>query len=162
MVNTFMNEIKDVNHFLNQIVWGIPMISLILFTGILLSIRMKFFQLTRIKEINRRTFLSILKKDGARKSSDQQTVSQFQALSTALAATIGNGNIAGVATAIVLGGPGAIFWMWISAILGMMTIYTENVLAIYYRTKNHFGEWSGGPMYYIKYGLQKKLGKNVN
>lgn len=161
MWNTFMHEVVEVNRFLNRIVWGIPMISLMLFTGILLSIRTRFFQIIRIKEINRQTFLSILKKDGARKSSDQKTVSQFQALSTALAATIGNGNIAGVATAIVLGGPGAIFWMWISAMLGMMTIYTENVLAIYFRTKNRFGEWCGGPMYYIKYGLDKKLGKSV-
>ncbi|MEG1436735.1 MAG: alanine/glycine:cation symporter family protein, partial [Oscillospiraceae bacterium] len=102
------------------------------------------------------TFISIFTKKSVTKTRDNKAITQFQSLSTALAATIGTGNIAGVATAIALGGPGAVFWMWISAFFGMMTNFSENVLGIYYRTKNDKGEWSGGPMYYIENGLKDK------
>ncbi|MDE7156804.1 MAG: alanine:cation symporter family protein, partial [Lachnospiraceae bacterium] len=108
--------------------------------------------------ISNETFFAIFKKKSVTKSKDKKAISQFQALSTALAATIGTGNIAGVATAITIGGPGAIFWMWISAFFGMMTNYSENVLGIFYRRKNDRDEWSGGAMYYLQYGLGNKKG----
>lgn len=148
--------IKEANNAINAVVWGVPMLALILGTGVFLSIRLKFFQFTRIKLWFGETFLAIFKNRKVTKTKEKKAISQFQALSTALAATIGTGNIAGVATAITLGGPGAVFWMWVSALFGMMTSYGENVLGVYYRTKNAEGEWSGGPMYYLQEGLKKK------
>lgn len=148
--------IQHANETLNGIVWGVPMLALILGTGIFLSLRTKFFQLTKLKIWFGETFLAIFKNRKVTKTKEKRAISQFQALSTALAATIGTGNIAGVATAITVGGPGAVFWMWVSALFGMMTSYGENVLGIYYRTKNEKGEWSGGPMYYLQEGLKNK------
>nr|MDE7432073.1 alanine:cation symporter family protein [Lachnospiraceae bacterium] len=143
-------------------VWGIPMLILIISTGILMTIRTGFFQIVRAKVVGNETFFAIFKKQNVTKTKDKKAISQFQALTTALAATIGTGNIAGVATALTIGGPGAIFWMWISAFFGMMTNFSENVLGIFYRRKNEKDEWSGGAMYYLRDGLGTKKGmKNV-
>lgn len=134
------------------------MLVLIIATGIYLTIRTKFFQVTKVKHINDETLRAIFCKKSVTKTKEKKAISQFQALTTALAATIGTGNIAGVATAISLGGPGAVFWMWISAFFGMMTNFSENVLGIFYRKKNMHGEWSGGAMYYLSEGLKEKKG----
>lgn len=153
-----MEVISQINTAINNVVWGIPMLILIIGTGIYLTADMKFFQLTRMKHWMNETFLAIFKKKDvtAHTGRNEASISQFQALSTALAATIGVGNIAGVAGAIITGGAGAVFWMWISAIFGMMTNYSENVLGIFYRRKNAKGEWSGGAMYYLQDGLKTK------
>lgn len=153
-----MNMIAKVNDAINGVVWGIPMLILIIGTGIYLTIGMKFFQITRIKHWMNETFLAIFKKKHVTAHTDknENSISQFQALSTALAATIGVGNIAGVAGAIITGGAGAVFWMWLSALFGMMTNYSENVLGIFYRRKNSKDEWSGGAMYYLQDGLKGK------
>ncbi len=153
-----VHHLSQINDKLNALVSGIPMIVLILGTGILFSVKTKFFQITKIGHILKITVLSLLKKDinSSRKSGEKKSISQFQALSTALAATIGTGSIAGVATAITIGGAGAVFWMWVSAFFGMMTVFAENVLGIYYRKRNEKGEWVGGAMYYIQYGLGTK------
>lgn len=132
----------------NRVVWGIPTLFLILITGIYLSWKTRFFQITHFGR-SFRSFVSMLKPGG--KSSDG--VSPYQALCTALAATVGTGNIAGVAGAISLGGPGAIFWMWICALLGMILKCAEAVLAVRFRQKNADGEIVGGPMYMIEKGL---------
>lgn len=150
--------VSKINEEINSLVWGVPMLILIISTGILLTIRTGFFQVVRAKYVGNETFFAIFKKKDVTKTKDKKAISQFQALTTALAATIGTGNIAGVATAITVGGPGAIFWMWVSAFFGMMTNYSENVLGIYYRRKNDKGEWSGGAMYYLKDGLGSKKG----
>ena len=114
----------------------------------------KFFQVSHIGHWWNETIGSVFKRDSAAtKKTDRKSISQFQALCTALAATIGTGNIAGVSAAIVIGGPGAVFWMWVAAFFGMMTNFSENVLGIYYRRRNKDGEWSGGAMYYLKDGL---------
>jgi len=150
--------ITSVNSAVNGVVWGIPMLVLIISTGIYMTVRTGFFQITKIKHWANETFLAIFKKRSVTKTKEKKAISQFQALSTALAATIGTGNIAGVATAIAVGGPGAVFWMWLSAFFGMMTNYSENVLGIFYRKKNDHGEWSGGAMYYINEGLKDRRG----
>lgn len=153
-----MNIIADVNSAINGVVWGIPMLILIIGTGIYMTVGMKFFQITRIRHWMNETFLAIFKKKHvtAHTGKEESSISQFQALSTALAATIGVGNIAGVAGAIITGGAGAVFWMWLSALFGMMTNYSENVLGIFYRRKNAKDEWSGGAMYYLQDGLKGK------
>ncbi len=150
--------LTSVNSAVNGVVWGIPMLILIISTGIYMTVRTGFFQITKIKHWANETFLAIFKKRSVTKTNEKKAISQFQALSTALAATIGTGNIAGVATAIAVGGPGAVFWMWLSAFFGMMTNYSENVLGIFYRKKNDHGEWSGGAMYYINEGLKDRKG----
>ena len=150
--------ITSVNSAVNGVVWGIPMLVLIISTGIYMTVRTGFFQITKIKHWANETFLAIFKKRSVTKTKEKKAISQFQALSTALAATIGTGNIAGVATAIAVGGPGAVFWMWLSAFFGMMTNYSENVLGIFYRKKHDHGEWSGGAMYYINEGLKDRKG----
>ena len=155
---TFAETVANVNSAVNGFVWGIPMLILLIGTGIYLTIRTRFFQVTRAKMVNNATFLAIFKKKDVHTSGDKKSISQFQALSTALAATIGTGNIAGVATAITVGGAGAVFWMWFSAFFGMMTNYSENVLGIYYRKRNDKNEWSGGAMYYISEGFANKKG----
>ncbi|NCB32079.1 MAG: sodium:alanine symporter family protein, partial [Clostridia bacterium] len=137
-------------------VWGIPMLALIIGTGIYLTVRTHFFQIIYAKFVSNTTFLGIFKNRAVTTSTDKKAISQFQALSTALAATIGVGNIAGVATAISIGGAGAVFWMWLSAFFGMMTNYSENVLGIYFRKRNSKNEWSGGAMYYIENGFKDR------
>lgn len=152
--------ISGVNGKINGFVWGVPMLVLLVGTGILMTVMTQVFQITHIGYWMKHTLGSIFTDKHITKHTerDDQAISQFQSLCTALAATIGTGNIVGVATALISGGPGAIFWMWIVAFFGMMTNYSENVLGIYYRRKNEKGEWSGGAMYYLRDGLGSKPG----
>lgn len=147
--------ITKVNSAINGFVWGIPMLVLLVGTGILMTVLTKFFQLSHIGHWFKNTIGGIFSDKHVTKHTEKgdQSISQFQSLCTALAATIGTGNIVGVASALIAGGPGAIFWMWIVAFFGMMTNYSENVLGIYYRRKNQKDEWCGGAMYYLKDGL---------
>ncbi|MBE6727196.1 MAG: alanine:cation symporter family protein [Ruminococcaceae bacterium] len=132
---------------------------MLLGTGVLLTLVTKVFQISHLPTWWKKTIGGVFKKDSAStKKTDKKSISQFQALCTALAATIGTGNIAGVAAAIVIGGPGAVFWMWIAAFFGMMTNFSENVLGIFFRRRNANGEWSGGAMYYLRDGLGAKKG----
>ncbi len=156
MWNNILEAVSELNDSINSVVWGIPMLILILGTGIFMSFRTGFFQVIRAKYVSNETFLAIFKKKSVTKTKDKKAISQFQALTTALAATIGTGNIAGVATALAVGGPGAVFWMWVSAFFGMMTSFSENTLGVFYRKKNDKNEWSGGAMYYLEEGLAKK------
>ncbi|MGX5220495.1 alanine/glycine:cation symporter family protein [Pseudomonas segetis] len=143
-INTLVNSI-------NGLVWGPPMLVAILGTGLFLMLRLKFMPLSKIG-----AGFSLMWK-GRKKDDDASgEISPFQALMTCLAATVGTGNIAGVATAIFLGGPGALFWMWCTALVGMATKYCEVVLAVHYREKDDRGEHVGGPMYAIKNGLGQK------
>ncbi|MDE5548636.1 MAG: alanine:cation symporter family protein, partial [Clostridia bacterium] len=148
-----METLEKIIVFINDnILWGVPMIVLILGVGIYLTVRNKFTQVTKFPYAVKMTIGSTFKKnkDGKSKSNG---VSQFEAFSTAIAGTVGTGNIVGVATAIVAGGAGSIFWMWLSAFVGMFTNFAENVLGLYYRKKGKDGEYRGGPMYYISEGL---------
>lgn len=155
----FMETVAAINDSINTFVWVKIGLALLIGTGVLMTILLKCFQITKIGHWWKKTVGGVFKKgDGVRHNKEEGAVSQFQALCTALAATIGTGNIAGVAAAIFLGGPGAVFWMWVAAFFGMMTNYSENVLGIYYRRRNAAGEWSGGPMYYIREGLGKLTG----
>ena len=149
-------KIAEVNDAVNNFVWVRIGLILLLGTGILMTILLKVFQITHIGHWLKNTIGSVFKKHVSGHTKDKGSISQFQALCTALAATVGVGNIAGVAAAIVAGGPGDIFWMWLAAFFGMMTNYSENVLGIYYRRKNKEGEWSGGAMYYLRDGLGSK------
>ena len=144
------NIIINFNEFLNGIVWGMPMMIFIVGTGLYFSIRTDFLQIRKFRYIMKNTIGKAFKKE---KTENSGSISPFQAVTTALAGTVGTGNIAGVAGAITLGGPGAIFWMWISAVFGMVTKYSEVLLAVKYRERNLHGDWVGGPMYYIKNGL---------
>ncbi len=155
-----MQLIENVNSAVNNFVWGLPMLVLLVGTGILMTLLTGFFQVSHIGHWFKNTIGGIFKNKHvtAHTGSHDRQISQFQSLCTALAATIGTGNIAGVAAALASGGPGAIFWMWIVAFFGMMTNYSENVLGIYYRRKNEDGEWCGGAMYYLKDGLGSKKG----
>ncbi|MEY8339039.1 alanine/glycine:cation symporter family protein [Lachnospiraceae bacterium 62-35] len=155
-----LQTIADVNGVINNFVWGIPMLVLLVGTGILMTCLTKVFQLSHIGFWIKHTLGSIFTDKHITSHTDEtdKSISQFQSLCTALAATIGTGNIVGVASALAAGGPGAIFWMWIVAFFGMMTNYSENVLGIYYRRKNSADEWSGGAMYYLKEGLGAKAG----
>lgn len=150
LVLSIGKSIMDFNTWLNNtIVWGPPNIALLMGAGILLTIITGFIVYRKLGYIFRNTFLKMFEKQEATEGS----ITPFQAVSTALAATVGTGNIAGVATAIVSGGPGAVFWMWIAAIIGMTTKFSEVTLSIAYRQKNEKNEWTGGPMYYIQNGL---------
>ena len=153
----FIEKLTEINSIIYNFVWDKIGVFLLLGTGVLLTCLTKFFQITHLRHWWRNTIGSVFRKDtDATKKTDKKSISQFQALCTALAATIGTGNIAGVAAAIVVGGPGAVFWMWLAAFFGMMTNYSENVLGIYFRRKNSAGEWAGGPMYYLRDGLGGK------
>ena len=152
-MNDFGAVVAQINGMINSWVWGPPMLGLIICTGIYITLRTRFFQISQSKDVNNRTWLAIFTKKSVTSTKEIRAITQFQALSTALAATIGTGNIAGVATAISLGGPGAVFWMWVSALFGMMTKYSEIVLGIFYRKRNVKGEWAGGAMYYIANGF---------
>ncbi len=145
---------QDIHTFMETIsgwVWGPYMLVLIVGTGIFLTFRLLFWQFRMLPLAFKQVF-------GKHENADQHAgdISHFASLMTALSATIGTGNIAGVATACVLGGPGAVFWMWMTALFGMATKYGEGVLAVKYRIKNERGEMSGGPMYYIEKGLKWK------
>ena len=147
----FMDWLANFNSKVNGVVWGLPMMVLILGTGIYMCIRCGFPQFTHFGYIMKNTLGKAFEKSEAKEGS----VSPFKAMCTALAASIGTGNIAGVSGAIAIGGPGAVFWMWISALLGMCTKFCEVTLAIRFRERNEKGDWVGGPMYYIKNGLGK-------
>ena len=150
-------RIASVNDAINGFVWVKIGLFLLIGTGILMTAVTGFFQITHIGHWWKKTVGGVFKKD-THDNTNRGQVSQFQALCTALAATIGTGNIAGVSAAIVIGGAGAVFWMWIAAFFGMMTNYSENILGIYYRRRNAEGEWSGGAMYYLQDGLGSKKG----
>ena len=147
-----LSTIESINSVINNFIWGLPAMICIIGVGIVLSVKTRFIQIRKFPYAMKITIGRMLKK---RKASDG-ALTPFQAVCTALAATVGTGNIAGVAGAIAIGGPGAVFWMWISAILGMCTKFSEVVLAVHFRETNNNGELVGGPMYYIKNGLSKK------
>ncbi len=144
--------IETINNVVNNFIWGVPAMICIVGVGLLLSIRTGFLQIRKFPYAMKVTIGRMLKK---REASDG-ALTPFQAVCTALAATVGTGNIAGVAGAIAIGGPGAVFWMWISALLGMCTKFSEVTLAVHFREKNAEGDLVGGPMYYIKNGLKKQ------
>lgn len=144
------------NNAVNNVIWGPPTLLLLIGTGILMTVLTKGFQFTHFGHTMRETIGGLFRKKDILKSHDKNSISQFQALCTALSATTGTGNIAGIAYAITMGGPGAVFWMWVAAIVGMMTNYSENVLGIFYRRRNANGEWRGGAMYYLRDGLGSK------
>ena len=136
---------------LDDIAWGSVVLCLLVGVGIILSISTRFLQFRKFGYAMRNTLGKAFKKQAAGKGE----VTPFQAMTTALAGTVGTGNIAGVTGAIFVGGPGAVFWMWLSALVGMCTKFAEVTLAVHYRERNDKGDWVGGPMYYIKNGLGK-------
>ncbi len=144
-----MNELNGFFSMLSGYVWGVPLLVLLVGTGILLTIRLRLIQVFMLPHALMETFAKP-------KSNEKGDITHFQALMVALAATIGTGNIVGVATAISVGGPGALFWMWVTAAFGMATKYGEGVLAVKYRRQDEKGEMCGGPMYYIEQGLGLK------
>ena len=146
-----LSTIEAINNAVNNFIWGVPAMICIIGVGLVLSFRTRFLQIRKFPYAMKVTFGRMFKK---REASDG-AMTPFQAVCTALAATVGTGNIAGVAGAIAIGGPGAVFWMWISAILGMCTKFSEVTLAVHFREKNVHGDLVGGPMYYIKNGLKK-------
>jgi AGCS family alanine or glycine:cation symporter len=147
-----LQTIEQINNVVNNFIWGVPAMICIVGVGLYLSIRTGFIQIRKFTYAMKCTIGRIFRKREAADGS----LTPFQAVCTALAATVGTGNIAGVAGAIAIGGPGAVFWMWISAILGMCTKFTEVTLAVHFRETNAHGDLVGGPMYYIKNGLGKK------
>ena len=153
--------IANVNNAINGFVWGVPMLVLLVGTGILMTILTKFFQLSHLGHWFKNTVGGIFHDEHVTKHTEagDQSISQFQSLCTALAATIGTGNIVGVASALVAGGPGAIFWMWVAAFFGMATIYGEAVLAQTFKTKDESGHVIGGPVYYIRAVFKGTFGK---
>ncbi len=155
--SAFLTTVTDVNNAINTFVWVTLGLTLLIGTGILMTLMTKFFQVFRFGHWMKESIGKVFTKNVSAHTQDTASISQFQALCTALAATVGVGNIAGVAAAIAAGGPGAIFWMWVAACFGMMTNFSENVLGIFYRRKVN-GEWAGGPMYYLRDGLGKKKG----
>ncbi|MBQ7654701.1 MAG: sodium:alanine symporter family protein [Clostridia bacterium] len=155
-MSSFLENLTDVNGAVNSFIWGSIGIFLLIGTGILMTVLTKFFQVSHFAHWWKNTIGKMFSKDTHLK--DSKAISPFQALCTALAATIGTGNIAGVAAAICIGGAGAVFWMWVAAFFGMMTNFSENVLGIYFRRRNKDGEWSGGAMYYLADGVGSKKG----
>ncbi|NLM44629.1 MAG: sodium:alanine symporter family protein, partial [Clostridiales bacterium] len=147
-----MDKLMEINGIINSFVWGPYMLILLVGTGVYLTLRTNFMSITKLGYILKNTLFKMFKKEGK----GEGEITAFQAVATALAATVGTGNIAGVATAIALGGPGAVFWMWLSAIFGMTTKFGEVVLSINYREKTPDGRFVGGPMYYIEKGLKMK------
>ncbi|MBQ8394100.1 MAG: sodium:alanine symporter family protein [Clostridia bacterium] len=158
MWQTIVNGITKANDFVNGLVWGWPMIILILGTGILLTIMTKFLQIRKFGTSVNETIVPTLKSMGKKKNTEgkdkkENSVSPFEAFATAISGTVGTGNIVGVTSAIITGGPGAVVWMWISAFFGMVTNYSENVLGMYFRKKEKNGDFSGGPAYYLSEGM---------
>ena len=149
---SMLQLIETINNAVNNFIWGVPAMICIFGVGLYLSLRTRFLQIRKFPYAIRTTLGRMFRK---RDASDG-AITPFQAVCTALAATVGTGNIAGVAGAIAIGGPGAVFWMWVSALLGMCTKFAEVTLAVFYHEKNANGELVGGPMYYIKNGLSKK------
>lgn len=148
----FFDTIAAINKVVNDFVWGVPAMVCIIGVGLLLSVRTGFLQIRKFPFALKTTIGRMFHK----KEASDGAMTPFQAVCTALAGTVGTGNIAGVAGAIAIGGPGAVFWMWCSALLGMCTKYAEVTLAVHYRERSATGEWIGGPMYYIKNGLGKR------
>ncbi len=146
-----LNTIESINSVVNNFIWGVPAMICIIGVGLILSFRTGFIQIRKFPYAMKATIGRMFKK----KTASDGSITPFQAVCTALAATVGTGNIAGVAGAIAIGGPGAVFWMWISALLGMCTKFAEVTLAVHFREKNKDGDLVGGPMYYIKNGLSK-------
>ena len=157
-MNAIIEKITSLNDSVNGFVWGWVGLILLIGTGVLLTVLTKVFQVSHFKHWWKNTIGSLFHRDVLGHSKDKRSISPFQALCTALAATVGTGNIAGVAAAICTGGAGAVFWMWVAAFFGMMTNFSENVLGIYYRRRNDKNEWSGGAMYYLRDGLGAKKG----
>ncbi len=155
----FLGNVAQVNDTVNTFVWVKVGLIILLGAGLLLTVATKFFQFGHLGLWWKNTFGSLFKK-GTHESSEK-SISPFQAICTALAATVGTGNVAGVAAAICIGGAGAVFWMWLAALLGMMTKYAEIVLSLYFRRKNSNGEFSGGAMYYLQDGVGGKKGGKV-
>jgi len=147
-----METLLKINGIINDFVWGPYMLVLLVGTGVFVTFRTKFMSITKLGFVMKNTLLKMFSKEEL----GEGEVTAFQAVATALAATVGTGNIAGVATAIAIGGPGAVFWMWLSAVFGMTTKYAEVVLSINYREKTEDGRFVGGPMYYISKGLKAK------
>ena len=147
-----LSTIETVNNVVNNFIWGVPAMICIIGVGLYLSIRTRFLQIRKFPYAMKVTLGRMMKK----KEASDGALTPFQAVCTALAATVGTGNVAGVAGAIAIGGPGAVFWMWISALLGMCTKFAEVTLAVHFRETNAKGDLVGGPMYYIKNGLDKK------
>ena len=160
-MDKFLQAVESVNGEINSVVWGAFGLLLLVGTGIIVTVLTKFFQVSHVGLWFKHTLGSMFKKDVIKHTKEKGVISPFQALCTALAATVGTGNIAGVAAAICVGGAGSIFWMWVAAFFGMMTNYSENVLGIYYRRRNKDGEWSGGAMYYLADGLGGKKGMKI-
>ncbi|PPD49680.1 MAG: sodium:alanine symporter family protein, partial [Methylotenera sp.] len=153
-----MNQLESWLTRLSDLVWGPHLLILLIGTGIFLTFRLGFIQVTRLGFGLKEAFIP-KRQSGAeaeKRKRQRGDISHFQALMTALAATVGTGNMVGVATAIVLGGPGAIVWMWLSGFIGMATKYAEAILAVKYRTVDERGEVAGGPMYYLEHGLKKR------
>ena len=148
-----LHTIETINSAVNNFIWGIPAMVCIIGVGLDLSIRTHFLQIRKFPYAIRTTIGRMFHKRNA----SEGAITPFQAVCTALAATVGTGNIAGVAGAIAIGGPGSVFWMWVSAVLGMCTKFSEVTLAVYYREKNADGDLVGGPMYYIKNGLGRRF-----
>ncbi|MDO4490122.1 MAG: alanine/glycine:cation symporter family protein [Lachnospiraceae bacterium] len=148
-----INAITTINSTINGIVWGWPALILLGAVGVLMTILTKVFQISHFGHWMRHTLGAIIGDRNVTQHTKDRSITQFQSLCTALAATVGTGNIVGVAGAIAAGGPGAVFWMWLIAFFGMMTNYSENVLGILYRRKDEKGEWHGGAMYYLRDGL---------
>lgn len=146
-----MDIIISINKMVNDFVWGVPAMICIIGVGLYLSIKSGFIQIRKFKYSMKTTIGRMFQKADA----TDGAMTPFQAVCTALAATVGTGNIAGVAGAIAVVGPGAVFWMWCSALLGMCTKFTEVTLAVHFREKNENGDYVGGPMYYMKNGLSK-------
>lgn len=157
-----LDAIAEVNGKVNGVVWGIFGLALLIGTGIIITCCTKFFQVSHLAHWWKNTIGNMFAKDVIRHRKEKGTISPFQALCTALAATVGTGNIAGVAAAICIGGAGAVFWMWVAAFFGMMTNFAENTLGLYFRRKNSNGEWSGGAMYYLQDGLGGYTYKDKN
>lgn len=153
-----IEQITNINNAINGVVWGWPALILLGFVGVLMTCMTKFFQISHFKHWIKHTIGAIFGDKHVTKHTEDKSISQFQSLCTALAATVGTGNIVGVAGAIATGGPGAVLWMWLIAFFGMMTNYSENVLGILYRRKNAKDAWAGGAMYYLKDGLGAKKG----
>ena len=154
-MDAFIQTVTKVNDVINGIVWGWPVIILILGTGLLLSIRTRFLQVRKFGNAWAETIVPTVKSIGKKqeKKPGEKTVSQFEAFSAAISGTVGTGNIIGVVAAILTGGPGAVFWMWVSAFFGMVTNYSENVLGLYFRKRDKDGDFSGGAFHYIEKGL---------
>lgn len=152
-----LRQAEAFNDTLHRIVWGPWTLVLILAVGLLFSVKGRFFQVRGFRRWWGQTAGACLKDEKVRRTTDHKSISQFQSLCTSLAATVGTGNIAGVATALVAGGPGALFWMWVSSLIGMMTIYAENVLGIRYRYRGKDGRWMGGPMTYLERGVGSRF-----